>query len=234
MKRGFFGTITYIIKGAESNVVELITVIGPWLAPLVPAYLTYYHSLSVLGLPETLAIILGVVVEVIGLSSGHTLAQLWSHNRRTRAQKERIPLLPVFGVFGFYVGTVLAINLGLIWYNTVLQEKFVYVAITLLTVPAITIIALRAQHHNILLEQEKKAGAKRERKSKVEKDDIAVDGTPFTIDALEAYLNQHNIHPDEVGRGGNYSPKDIATATGWQSTSIRSGIFRLKNGVNGR
>lgn len=228
MKMGFFERILYLIKGAESTVVELIAVLGPWLAPAVPAYLTYYHSNTLLQLPQMLSLVAGAVVEVIGLASGHTLAQLWSHNKKYRANKDKVPLLPVWGVFSFYVLNVLIINLVLQWDTTTWQEKMAFAGLTLLTVPAIVIIAVRSQHTAILFEKVSKEANKKNKKQ----DDLSITGVPFTLDALETYYKENGISPFDVGRDGTYSPKGVAEATGWNASSVRAGTHKLRN--NGR
>lgn len=62
----------------------LVTMAGPWLTPLIPAYFVAVAIQEYLNAPKVVAIISGLVLEVVGIAgiANATRAYLWNRNKR--------------------------------------------------------------------------------------------------------------------------------------------------------
>lgn len=226
---GFFERLTYIIKGTEASVVELLATVGPWLAPLTPASMTYQHVVHTLGFSEVWGWTTAISVEILGLASGHTMAKFYLHNKRYRAQKDRLPVMPIIITFVFYLAVITTINLSLDWTQTIWAERIAKLGLILLSVPAIVIVSIRAQHATVLLEKEARHIEKKEKTVAPSRERETSNGH-YSLDDLRAFIRENNLEPGDVGRGGVYSPKTVAKLLGTEPGTIRTGIHRLKNG----
>lgn len=145
------------IRGFEGSAVNLASAVAPWLAPLTPAYMTFDHSVKVLGFDWWIAFTNAVVVELLGLSAVNTGLNFYFFNRRNQAARKQAPLGIVVFSFLFYLLVIVTSNVlldafaesssQLFWAKIVVRAGF-----TLQTIPAALIIVARTGHKDMLNE----------------------------------------------------------------------------------
>lgn len=69
--------------------VKLIAKLSPWLAPVPSAYFVARSSMEHLAVPLALAIIIGVVLELLGIATVHTALSLYRWNIKPAVNKEK-------------------------------------------------------------------------------------------------------------------------------------------------
>lgn len=176
MNSDFFERLNDWIRNTESSIVNFLSSFAPWLAPIIPAYMTYSHASGVLEFPIAVAIPAALVVEILGFSAVSTFLAFWFHNRRTTAGVKRAPIEVVVIAFVFYLALIVVSNVLLDGTKGTGYESWAVVAVralyTLQTIPAALIVAVRTQHRELLSEisrekAEKVAGKSVESSTKV-------------------------------------------------------------------
>lgn len=158
--KNFFDGLNEWIRDIESSVVNVVSAIAPWLSPLAPAYMTYNHASGALGFPEWVALPIAIMVEILGFSTVSTGLAFWFYNRRNRAEAKRAPMGIVIFAFAFYLTLIITANVLL---DALRGSEAALIAVramlTLQTIPAALIVAVRTQHRDLLgeLEREKQA-----------------------------------------------------------------------------
>lgn len=171
-----FTGLKSIILEIESSAIETVSAITPWLAPLIPAYLTHTHAIGVLKYPAEIALVTAVAVEFLGLAAVNTAIEFWQYNDTQAAKREsRIIGLPtdkadkarqrrhVDAPFAvalasgvFYLTVVLSVNVLLSLDQSALARVWANGLLSLLSVPAAIIIAIRSQHRRKTTEKARK------------------------------------------------------------------------------
>lgn len=223
-----FDRINEGIHGVEGSLVNVVSALAPWGAPLVPAMLTFWNTRTHLGFPIWLALTVGFVVEALGLSAVRTSLDFIAHNRRYKANYRKAPLYIPLIAFGFYLVIIIGVNVALDWGLRSPTEIVALLFLTLLTVPAALIVGVRALHTDLKAEIK----GSRSSRPKVEVQEVVVESNPDVHGVLTKYLEENNISPHEVGRDGEYSPTEIAHELGVNPGTVRTNIRRMKN--NGR
>lgn len=156
MENNFFEKVNDAIRNTESSIVNMISAIAPWLAPIAPAYMTYKHAIDTLKFEKWVAIPSAIVVEILGFSTVSTFLAFWFHNRKNTAESKRAPVEVVAISFIFYLTLILVSNVILDWFDS---AKFAVIIVralfTLQSVPAALIVAVRTQHRDLLANIEK-------------------------------------------------------------------------------
>ena len=138
-----FETIDAIVDVFEHTVVNTVSALSPWLAPLAPAILVYYGLTGMFNFPTSVAVPIAAVIEFIGLSSVSTGLKFWNHNKRYTSHQYKVPLWIPISTFIFYLVSVLTLNVilddGSNWRS--LAAKTV---LSLLSVPAVFVLASRS------------------------------------------------------------------------------------------
>lgn len=167
-----FERINYWIRNSETSLVNLLSALAPWLAPLAPAFMSYYHMDGVLDFPGYVAMAVAIVVEILGLSAISTILAFWTYNRRRVAEYRKAPVFLAVFSFVFYLAIVLVINVMLdaakIPDAGMNQDWVIVLAramLTLLSVPAAIILAVRTQHKETLDQAERERIEKRAAKT---------------------------------------------------------------------
>jgi hypothetical protein len=133
------------VKGIEASLIDLIAAVTPWLAPLIPAYLVYHNMAERLNYSQPFALIGAAAVEFLGLSAVHTAVTFWKWNDNRKTG--RAPTLAAIGAGAFYVVIVLTVNAALdIWRDNEYVKIFAHGLLSLLSVDAALIIAMRSSH----------------------------------------------------------------------------------------
>lgn len=149
----FFDKLNDGIRNIEASFVNFISAVAPWLAPLVPAYMTYWHAVDTLKFPKWVAFPAAVVVEILGFSAVSTFMAFWFFNRRNKANAKKAPLPLVVFAFFFYLALIVTSNILLDAFN---QAAWAVIAVralfTLQTIPAALIVVARAGHKSLIAE----------------------------------------------------------------------------------
>ena len=56
-----FEAISETIAGAEKSFLDLLSAIVPWAVPVIPAYLTYFHTMREMEFPSWVAYTLSLI-----------------------------------------------------------------------------------------------------------------------------------------------------------------------------
>ncbi|MGD8457192.1 MAG: hypothetical protein PVF83_12470 [Anaerolineales bacterium] len=143
--------ITQTIRDGESALVGLISAFAPWLAPIAPAFMSYENAHTELGFPIGIAVVVGFVVEFLGLTTISTSLTFWNHNRNYKAEKNKVPTWIPILTFVFYLTIVGTLNLVLEAFPDSDTWKIVARALLVfLSVPAAVILAVRSVHLQIV------------------------------------------------------------------------------------
>lgn len=148
-----FDRLNEWIRDTENSIVNFLSAFSPWLAPLIPAYMTYQHAINRLEFPFLVAFAGSAVVEILGFSAVSTYLSFWFYNRRNRAEGKKAPLAVVVVAFGFYLTLIIFSNVLL---DTFPDEKWAEITVralfTLQTIPAAMLVSVRTQHRELLSE----------------------------------------------------------------------------------
>jgi hypothetical protein len=153
-----FTKMSDTINGGERAILDFISVFVPWAVPVIPAYLTYWHTLDQMGFPDWVAKTAAFVVEALGLVSVATAIRFWKNNTLYKADREKAPFWLAVIVYVFYIVIVLTVNV-LLEIVTGARSSAVIWAIglfTLLSFPASVLIAVRAQFREQLEDRREK------------------------------------------------------------------------------
>lgn len=153
-----FESISETIAGAEKSFLDLLSAIVPWAVPVIPAYLTYFHTMREMEFPSWVAYTSAFVTEVLGIASVATAIKFYRHNLKYKDSKNHAPFWLAIGTYVFYLVIVLTVNV-LLEVVAGTRSTAVITAIglfSLLSFPSAVLISIRAQHTEILNEAEEK------------------------------------------------------------------------------
>jgi hypothetical protein len=172
----FFDKLNDSIRDTESSVVNLVSAVAPWLAPLAPAYMTFQHAVGVLNFPLWIAWPIAIVVEIMGFSALSTFMEFWFFNRRNPAGYKKAPIEAVVGAFAVYLLTIVSSNVLLDAFD---NSKPIVITVRAMlaiqTVPAAVIVIVRAGHREMLKEAERARLAASEEKQKAKLEKLAAE-----------------------------------------------------------
>lgn len=192
MNSDYFEKLNDWIRNTESSIVNFLSSFAPWLAPIIPAYMTYSHATGVLDFPIAVAIPAALVVEILGFSAVSTFLAFWFHNRRSTAGAKRAPIEVVVIAFVFYLLLIVVSNVLLDATKGSDWEAIAIVAVralyTLQTIPAALIVAVRTQHRELLSEISKEKAEKLSGKS--------LEGSRKVPEQVETSLESSKKVPD--------------------------------------
>lgn len=150
-----FGAISNTINGMEKSFLDLLSAIVPYFVPIIPAYLTYYHTRDQMDFPNNVAYTAAFVVEVLGITSVSTAIRFYRHNLRYKDVKNRAPFWLAVATYAFYLAIVLLVNVIL---EIVAGKRDGWVILSiglfsLLSVPSGVLISIRTQFAEMLEER---------------------------------------------------------------------------------
>ena len=179
------------IKKIEANVIDTVSAVTPWLAPLIPAYLMYTNMTVHLGYPWWIGMMGAAAVEFLGLSTVYTAVTFWQWNDSHKSEKA--PLWVAVASGAFYVAIILTVNAMLEIFDYSKDVKILsHALLSLLSVDAAIVIALRAQHARRLsdkAEEKKERKATRESMKESEQESAAVQELNNKLNAAMMELN---------------------------------------------
>ena len=138
----FLRNLTRFNQAVESLAVDVIASYTPWLAPAIPAYMTWQHMVSILNFPWWMGVIGALIVEFLGLSAIQTVFQFIDFNQVKRERDGSAPVAAAVLTGAFYLAVVLIVNTMLD--NTPTIERVARGLLSTLSVPAGVILAVRA------------------------------------------------------------------------------------------
>lgn len=151
-----FDKINIWIEDVENSIVTLITTLIPWLAPMLPAYFTFYHLANMsIPVPPWVAISMALAVEFLGFAAISTAFEVMRHNKETTNRKKanQIPLGFPVGAYIFYIIIVLTVNVLMelpLPENYHQYTEILSIALlSLVSVPAFVIVISRHQRREI-------------------------------------------------------------------------------------
>lgn len=152
-KTNIFDVANEYIRDTEASLVNLLSAIAPWGAPLAPAYMSYGGMVKHLGFTPFVAGVIAGVIEILGLATVHTTILFWQHNRRYKADVRKMPTLLAGGMFALYLVVILTVNVAMEalieWPGMPILARAL---LSLLAVPAAVTLAIRTQHAELLSE----------------------------------------------------------------------------------
>ncbi len=136
----------------ERVVIDNVSAFTPWLAPLIPASMAYHNMIARLDFSPVISLFGAVAVEFLGLSAVSTALEFWKYNEDKRKSDNAAPFIVALLTGVFYVAIILTVN-AMLELNQSLEIKVAAKAmLSLLSVVAAVIIALRSQHRRRLKE----------------------------------------------------------------------------------
>ena len=153
-----FEFISETINGAERSFLDLLSALVPYAVPIIPAYLTYFHTLNQMGFPVWVAATAAFTCEVLGITSVSTAIRFWRHNQMYKDVKNQAPFWLAFGTYVFYILVVLSVNVLLEVYTGVRSPAVIWSIglFSLLSLPSAVLISIRAQFSEMLEEKREK------------------------------------------------------------------------------
>ena len=151
----FFQLVSNTINGAEKALLDFLSALVPWAVPVIPAYLTFYHTQNQMGFPEWVAWTAAFVVEALGLSSVATAIRFYRNNQRYKDPKNHAPFKLAVSIYVFYIVVVLVVNVILEWVAGA-RTGWIILAIalfSLLSFPSGVLISIRTQYAEMLEER---------------------------------------------------------------------------------
>jgi len=227
-----FDRLNEWIRDTENSIVNFLSAFSPWLAPLIPAYMTFQHAMGTLKFPWFFAFAGATVVEILGFSAVSTYLSFWFYNRRNRAEGKKAPLEVVMFAFGFYLALIIFSNVLL---DTFPSEKWAEIVVralfTLQTIPAAMLVSVRTQHRELLAEIAKEKAEKVSSKlpESYQEPEPVTSNLPVDWRKIRETLN-----PEQVTYIANSEPKVIVqefaksginvsprTASNWKANAMR-------------
>jgi hypothetical protein len=102
--------IDVVFDWFSSIVGNIASNIAPLLAGILPAYMTWHHIDTVLQYPEWVAWAGAGLVEFLGLGAGQEIMEVWSHNRKYKDAKAKMPFLNSGAAAAWYILIMVVFN----------------------------------------------------------------------------------------------------------------------------
>lgn len=176
-----FQAIADILNGAERSFLDLLSVLVPYAVPIIPAYLTYWHTLQEMSFPNWVAWTAAFVTEVLGITAVSTAIRFWRNNTVYKSSKEQAPFWLAVGVYVFYIVIVLSVNVILEIVSGV-RSGWVIFSIglfSLLSFPSGVLISIRAQYTEMLEDRTERKAARHSYASDTKQEKIKDEDKPF-------------------------------------------------------
>ncbi len=130
----------------ERVIIDNVSAFTPWLAPLIPASMAYRNMITQLNFSPAISLLGAVAVEFLGLSAVATALEFWKFNEDKRKSDNSAPFIVALLTGVFYVVIILTVNAMLELDHSLEIKVAAKALLSLLSVVAAVIIALRSQH----------------------------------------------------------------------------------------
>lgn len=148
----FFRSISDTANGAETAFLDLLSVAVPYLVPIIPASLTYKHTIDQMGFNSKVAFTAAFVVEVLGTASVATAIRFYRWNQKYKDIKKKAPLWLAITVYAVYIIITITVNV-ILEIVSKSHTGWVIVAIalfSLLSFPSSVLVSIRTQFREML------------------------------------------------------------------------------------
>lgn len=170
----WFDKANTAIRQTEGSLVNVLSALAPWGAPLIPATMVYYNLKGHLGFESWIALVSAGVAEILGLATVSTATVFWQSNRKERAGYKKMPVYVPVACFAWYLLVVITVNVLLEapWspQDLIMVKLVARSLLSTLTIPAAVTISIRAVHeaaiHGVAFIQNEQAEAQPELPSK--------------------------------------------------------------------
>jgi len=98
------------LDGTEQFLTDVATRLGPWLAPVAPAYFIARAAQHHLAAPWPVALVMAISVETVGIATTHITLKLYNYNNSKRARDPRAPLGLAIACAGVYLLVGIALS----------------------------------------------------------------------------------------------------------------------------
>jgi hypothetical protein len=144
-----------IFAWIEKQLLDTLSVLVPYAVPVIPAYLTYFHTINQMNFPPWVAWTAAFVVEALGLTSVATAIKFWRHNLRYTKAENRAPFWVAVAVYVFYIVIVLWVNVALEQVSGERTGKIIFAIalFSLLSFPSGVLYSIRVQYGDMLQER---------------------------------------------------------------------------------
>lgn len=150
----------------NNSTISFIAGMAPWLAPAIPAYFAVNNAQRYLLVGSELDIyfvwIVGLAVELVGLSAVHTTLEFWQWNAE---EQDHAPVWLAAAAAIFYVVTVLTVNAMLELWTGINIRVFAKAMLSTLSLPAALIIGLRAMHNQRIIATNERRAEREQQKN---------------------------------------------------------------------
>lgn len=155
-----FLAFSNVINGSEKSLLDLLSALVPYFVPVIPAYLTFFHTRDQMQFPDQVAWTAAFVVEVLGITSISTAIRFYRWNVRYKDAKNKAPFWLALGTYVFYLVIVLAVNVMLEVVSGVRTGAVIWAIalFSLMSVPSGVLISIRTQFSEMLEERENRRG----------------------------------------------------------------------------
>lgn len=158
-------TLIRTLEEWERLPLALVTMAGPWLTPLIPAYFVAVAIQRYLNAPGLVAVIAGLVLEVVGIAgiANATRAYMW--NRNKRKSDEAAPLALSIAAVSIYFVTALLLTVILELYEdlaAIAPGMFIVLSVSS---GLILVLSSMQRRREQLVRQEKQEKQNRKRKT---------------------------------------------------------------------
>ena len=97
----------------ENMVIDFISELVPWLAPLPSAALVSRAVITYLGFGTIMGVVSAIIIEFLGLTSISTSLTIWNYNENRRKQDKPAPFFLSLGLVGFYLVSTIGLTVFL-------------------------------------------------------------------------------------------------------------------------
>lgn len=211
----------------ETRLVNLVSALAPWLAPLPTAWLVYDRAQRFLTWPAWIAAIAGLTLELLGVGILATALMLWTYNAGKRKSDPEAGMRLPLALVALYFITAELLTAALdVW---PFLSDYAAALFPLLSVAAFVLLALRAEHGRRLADIEaqkaesrrNRAERKAERVQKVEQDAIAMQPDE-SLTKMDAVRWWRDLHPE-------WSNKELAQRVGCAPSTVTRALARDGN-----
>jgi hypothetical protein len=215
----------------ERVVIDNVSAFTPWLAPLIPASMAYRNMITQLNFSPAISLLGAVAVEFLGLSAVATALEFWKFNEDKRKSDNSAPFIVALLTGVFYVVIILTVNATL-ELNQSLEVKVAAKAmLSLLSVVAAVIIALRSQHRrrlNDIADEKVQRKAERQQARSQENPGVSTE-SPIKTYADYARFNESRNGDGPITAEMLISTHGIprSTAFRWQATYRKAHEVKL-------
>jgi hypothetical protein len=195
-----FKTLSELVNSAEKSILDFFSAIVPYLVPVIPAYLTYFHTRDVMAFPDGVAWTAAVVVEVLGITAVSTSIRFYRWNLRYTTVANKAPFALAIGTYVFYLVIVLAVNV-ILEIVTGARSGWVIFSIglfSLLSVPSGVLISIRSQFAEMLDEKQERAQIARTERTQTGRTERTERAQPERTQPAQPGLRTYALNTDGI------------------------------------